>query len=68
MNDLQKSYCDGAAMAYRDVSNKIRQMQNDAPAEIKHLVTMLEPIAQACEAKAKNVYVECENFTSGVRQ
>lgn len=67
MTPLQKSYCDGAAMAYRDCAARIREMTNNAPPQLKPILQGLEPLAQACEKKATEVYQEAVKF-KGVRQ
>jgi hypothetical protein len=62
MTEAQRIYCDGAAMAYRDVAAKVRQMIAAAPVEIKHLMEACEPLAISCENKAKEVYKEFERM------
>lgn len=65
MNEAQKLFCDGAAMAYRDCGNKIADMIKRAPPEIKHLMEHLRPMSDAMLAKADEVYKEAERFTGG---
>lgn len=71
-NDLRDklvtTYCDGAAMAYRDVAAKLRQMIRDAPPMIRPLLSSLEPFAESCERKAKEVYLESERYEKERRQ
>jgi len=68
MNARQRSFCDGAAMAYNDTAKMIRSMIKDAPANLKTILSSLEPMAVACETKATTVYTEAEHFTKGTRQ
>lgn len=67
MNELQKAYLDGAAMAYRDVAAKLRNMIKEAPPSFKSFMAAMEPFAITCELKAKEVYKEAERI-KGVRQ
>ena len=66
-NELQKAYLDGAAMAYRDVAAKIKQMVNDAPSSIKGLMSCMEPLAESCMKKADGVYEEAERIETADR-
>jgi len=68
MNARQRSFCDGAAMAYNDTAKMIRSLIKDAPANLKTILSSLEPMAVACEAKAKTVHTEAQNYTKGTRQ
>lgn len=54
-------------MAYRDVAAKIRQMIENAPNEVRSMMSAMEPLAVSCEAKAQEVYIEFERF-NGDRQ
>ena len=56
MNELQKAYCDGAAMAYRDTAKQIEGMVERCPPELKGLMESFAPIAKACMEKSKTVY------------
>lgn len=67
-NDLQRAYLDGAAMAYRDVARKIKQMILDAPEEIKGMIGCMEPFADSCLKKAGGVYEEAERIEKATRQ
>ena len=62
MNKLVEIYCDGAAMAYRDIAKHMRQIIKDCPDDIKEFMSAFEPVATACEAKAIEVYNEAERF------
>lgn len=68
MNNHQKSYLDGAAMAYRDVAKLITGMISRSPAEIKSMVEIMRPIADVCEKKAMEVYKEAERIEHELRQ
>ena len=68
MNELQKAYVDGAAIAYRDVAQQIIDMINRAPAQIKPVMECLKPIAQACLAKSKDIYIEVDRMQESVKQ
>lgn len=67
LNEVQTNYCDGAAMAYNDMANKIESMIQNAPKEIKSLMETMQPMADAARVKAKEVYVEATRFM-GLRQ
>lgn len=67
MNDLQKAYCDGATMAYKDAAAKMRQIINDAPPSLHLILRSMEPFAECLERKALEVHRECERF-NGIRQ
>lgn len=69
MNELQKAYCDGAAMAYQDASDKLRDLMKKAPAGsfIAEMISAMEPFADALDVKAVEVYKECDRFM-GKRQ
>lgn len=56
MKELQKAYLDGASMAYKDVARKIRDMIDKAPIEVRPLMACMEPMIDACNTKAKEVY------------
>lgn len=64
MNEMQKIYCDGAAMAYRDCSKLLTEMLDDCPTELRAYFVALKPIADAMNAKGDEIYKECERFTS----
>lgn len=50
MNSLQKTYCDGAAAAYRDVAKTLNDMvENNLMGDVKLF-------ADSCLKKAMNVY------------
>ena len=66
MNDLQKAYCDGASMAYRDAAEKLAKMRRDAPEEVSMLFEALIPLEAALIAKSGEVYREVERLL-GVR-
>ena len=68
MNEAQQIYCDGAAMAYRDVARKIKQMILDAPPEVKGMMSAMEPFADSCLLKADEVYKEAERHQIATRQ
>lgn len=60
-------YCDGAAMAYRDVADKIDAMIANAPPEIKFMAEGMKPMAEDCRRKAETVYDEAALFLSDKR-
>lgn len=62
MNERTKIYCQGAAMAYRDVADKLENMAKKAPDEIKEIVSIFIPFAESCRKKADNVFIEAEKF------
>jgi hypothetical protein len=68
MNELTEAYCNGAAMAYRDVAHKLRDMVEKCPAELRPLMEGMLPFAESCEQKARLVYDEAKQYSSGVRQ
>lgn len=80
MNEMQKIYCDGAAMAYRDNAQILRRLGNKAKADLKMMAgnssrtvgeviaSVLETVANANETKADEVCRQAETFASGVRQ
>lgn len=61
------AYCDGAAMAYRHVAAKLRDMIARAPNELKPSLEYLTHFADACEAKAREVYKEADRFETATR-
>ena len=67
MNENQKAYLDGAAMAYRDCSSLLKRMIDNSPDELKKILQGLSPIVMAMNAKASEVYTEAERFL-GERQ
>jgi len=64
MNDKMKTYCDGAAMAYRDCGQKIADIIESSPPEIREFMDELRPLSQAMLEKANEVYKEVERFES----
>lgn len=62
MNDKQKAYCDGAAMAYRDCAKKMDELINNSPAAIAEIMQGMRPFADAMRAKASEVYKEVERI------
>lgn len=65
MTNEMRLYCDGAAMAYRDVAAKLRELIANAPPELKSILQGLEPFAAATELKAVEVYREAERCVAG---
>ncbi len=56
MNGLQKAYCDGASMAYKDAADKLFDMIAKAPNEIAGFMDAFKPFATALMEKANKVY------------
>lgn len=67
-DDLIKIYCDGAAMAYRDVENQIKSMIDKCPPEIGEIIVVLYPLQKACEMKAAGVHNEAACYKNANRQ
>lgn len=67
-SELQKAYLDGASMAYKDVSDKLYQMIEDAPESVRGIMSAMEPFAKSCRMKAAEVYLEADRMENGVRQ
>lgn len=67
-NDLQQAYLDGAAMAYRDVATKIKEMILKAPSEIGEMLKCMEPFADSCLKKADGIYEEADRIENATRQ
>lgn len=61
---LAAIFCDGAAMAYHDCAVVIREAIAKSPPEISHIVSELEPFAEAFENKGNTVHEQAELFTS----
>lgn len=66
LNPLQKAYCDGAAMAYRDCAGQILTMIDKAPPEVREFVQYLAPLADANNAKALEVFEECKRYNAAM--
>ena len=66
MNSLQKAYVDGASMAYKDAADKIDELIELAPTELKPYVMILKPFGDALRLKSKCIYTEAERL-EGVR-
>ena len=62
MTDLVKIYCDGAAMAYRDVANKLEEMIKNQPPELNGVLICLRPFVDTLRNKADEVYAEAKRF------
>ena len=63
-----RTYCDGAAMAYRDVAAKLRNMVDTAPPELRTVMEAMLPFAESCEKKAVGVYDEALRHEAAVLQ
>jgi hypothetical protein len=68
VNDAQKAYIDGAAMAYQDVADKMNEMIDKAPAPLKDLMETWRPFARSVEAKAKGIHEEAERMEGATPQ
>lgn len=64
MNAQQKSYLDGAVMAYRDAASEIRRMISVAPPHSKPFMEAMEPFAVALDIKAEAVYFAVDENTN----
>lgn len=67
MNTNQKSYLDGASMAYRDCADKVEELIKNAPDDLKIFFDAMLPIAVAMRMKAAEIHKEAKRY-EGERQ